>query len=202
MYIPKQYQLEDRKEILEFLKTNNFPALVSFDGGKPTATHLPVEIEEGADGVWTVYGHLARANPQWKSLAGQQVLLIFQGPHTYISPRWYGQANVPTWNYMLVHLYGTVRFLEGEAFKKLLSGLVAKHEVGTGYSLEGLPPNFVQKQMEGIVGIAIDVNTVEASYKLSQNRNPQDHANIILELQNRTDEDSHKIARRMKQNRD
>ncbi len=201
MYIPKLYLLEDRQEIFAFLCANNFPALVSFDGQRPLATHVPVEIEEAENGVWTVYGHLAKANPQWKTFNNQEVLLIFQGPHTYISPRWYKHVNVPTWNYMLVHLYGKVRFLEGDAFHTLLSKLVSKHETGTGYSLEGLPTDFVQNQMRGIVGIAVDVSTVEASFKLSQNRDQEDHAGIIQELEKRADGDSRKIARRMKQNR-
>ena len=201
MYIPKLYLLEDRQEIFTFLKTNNFPALVSFDGQRPQATHVPVEIEEAENGVWTVYGHLAKANPQWKTFKDQEVLLIFQGSHTYISPRWYNHVNVPTWNYMLVHLYGRLRLLEGEALHVLLSKLVSKHETGTGYSLEGLPSDFVQNQMRGIVGFAVDVSTVEASFKLSQNRSPEDHASVIQELEKRTDADSHNIAR-MKQIRD
>jgi transcriptional regulator len=70
-------------------------------------------MSEGVDGVLTVLGYMSRANPQWKSFGGQEVLLIFQGAHTYISPRWYDHVNVPTWNYMMVHLYGKVRLVEG-----------------------------------------------------------------------------------------
>ena len=202
MYIPKLYREEDKEKILEFLKQNNFPALVTYDGEKPIATHLPVEVIEAEDGALTVVGHMSRANPQWKSFGGEEVLLIFQGPHNYISPRWYDHVNVPTWNYMMAHLYGKVRLVEGEELYALMSRLVQKHEVQTGYSLEGLPEDFVKKEMKGIVGFAVDVTRVEASYKLSQNRNDADHENIIRELEERGDEQSAGVAQTMRAGRD
>ena len=95
----------------------------------------------------TILGHMSRANPQWRSFGEQEVLLIFQGAHTYISPRWYSHVNVPTWNYMMVHLYGKMRVVEGDELYSLLSRLVQKHEVHTSYSLEGLPQDFVRREM-------------------------------------------------------
>ena len=198
MYIPKLYREEDREKILEFLRANNFPALVTHDGEKPIATHLPVEVIEGEDGALTVLGHMSRANPQWKSFGEQEVLLIFQGAHTYISPRWYGQVNVPTWNYMIAHLYGKVRLVEGDELYSLMSRLVHKHEVQTSYTLESLPEDFVKKEIKGIIGFAVDVTRVEASYKLSQNRNDEDHENIVRELEGRGDEQSAGVAKAMK----
>ena len=199
MYIPKLYREEDREKILEFLTQNNFPALVTHDGEKPIATHLPVEVLEAEDGALTILGHMSRANPQWKSFGEQDVLLIFQGAHTYISPRWYDHVNVPTWNYMIAHLYGKVRLVEGEALYSLMSRLVQKHEVQTSYSLQGLPEDFVKKEMKGIVGFAVDVMRVDASYKLSQNRNEKDHENIIRELEGRGDEHSIGVAKAMRE---
>ncbi|MBI5944144.1 MAG: FMN-binding negative transcriptional regulator [Chloroflexi bacterium] len=197
MYIPKLYREEDREKILEFLRENNFPALVTYDGEKPIATHLPVEVLNGEDGALTILGHMSRANPQWKSFGGQEVLLIFQGAHTYISPRWYDHVNVPTWNYMMAHLYGKVRLVEGGELYSLLSRLVKKHEKATSYRLEGLPEEFVQKEMKGTVGFAVDVTRVEAGFKLSQNRNDADHENIIRELEGRGDENSTAVAKAM-----
>ena len=202
MYIPKLYREEDREKILEFLKQNNFPALVSHDGEKLIATHLPVEVVQAEDGALTILGHMSRANPQWKSFGEQEVLLIFQGTHTYISPRWYDHVNVPTWNYMMVHLYGKVRLVEGDELYSLLSQLVQKHEVRTSYSLERLPQDFVQKEMNGVVGFAVDVTRVDASYKLSQNRNNADHENIIRELEGRGDEHSVGVAKSMRATRE
>ncbi len=198
MYIPKLYREEDREKILEFLKQNNFPALVTYDGEKPTATHLPVEVLENENGSLTILGHMSRANPQWRSFGEQEVLLIFQGAHTYISPRWYDHVNVPTWNYMMVHVYGKVRLVEGEELHSLLSRLVKNHEEPTAYSLEALPQDFVQKEMNGVVGFAVDVARVDAGYKLSQNRNDEDHENIIRELKGRGDENSAAVAESMR----
>jgi len=198
MYIPKLYREEDREKVLKFLKQNNFPALVTYDGEKPTATHLPVEVLENGNGSLTILGHISRANPQWRSFGEQEVLLIFQGAHTYISPRWYDHVNVPTWNYMMVHVYGKVRLVEGEELHSLLSRLVKNHEEPTAYSLEALPQDFVQKEMNGVVGFAVDVTRIDAGYKLSQNRNDGDHENIIRELEGRGDENSAAVAKSMR----
>jgi len=198
MYIPKLYREEDREKILEFLKQNNFPAFVTYDGEKPVATHLPVEVLENENGSLTILGHMSRANPQWKSFGEQEVLLIFQGAHTYISPRWYDHVNVPTWNYLMVHVYGKIRLVEGEELYSLLSRLVKNHEEPTAYSLEALPQDFVQKEMNGVAGFAVDVTRVDAGYKLSQNRNDGDHENIIRELEGRGDENSAAVAKSMR----
>jgi transcriptional regulator len=202
LHIPKYYREEDHEKIVAFLRQNNFPALVSFDGEKPIATHLPVEVTEAKNGQVTIYGHISRANPQWKTFGTQEVLLIFQGAHTYISPRWYNHVNVPTWNYMMIHVYGQVRILqESEAFA-LLSRLVQQHETNTAYSLEGLPADFVAKEIKGIVGFAIGVTRIDAGYKLSQNRNDEDHENIIRELEKREDAESAQVASAMRKKRE
>jgi transcriptional regulator len=200
MHIPKLYREEDREKIVAFLKQNNFPALVSFDGERPVATHLPVEVVEHKDGL-TLYGHMSRANPQWKHLDGQEVLFIFQGAHTYISPLWYNHVNVPTWNYQIVHVYGKVRELQGDDLFGLLSRLVKTHEPSSTYRLEELPPDFVQKEMKGVFGFAMEVTRLDAGYKLSQNRNDEDHANIVTRLNQREDEDSKQVAEAMRQQR-
>jgi transcriptional regulator len=194
MYIPKRYREEDRENIIEFLKGNGFPVLVSHDGGKLVATHLPTEVIENADGSLAILGHMSRANPQWKSFGDQEVLLIFQGAHAYISPRWYNHVNVPTWNYINVHVYGRVRMLEGRELRDLLSRLVKKHEIGTGYSLEDLPADFVEKEMRGVAGFVLEVTRIEAGYKLSQNRDDESYASIVRELEARGDENSAGVA--------
>ena len=198
MHIPKLYREEDRELIVEFLKQNNFPALVTFDGEKPIATHLPVEITQTETGGLTIYSHMSKANPQWKSFGGQEVLLIFQGAHTYISPRWYNHVNVPTWNYMMVHVYGKVRIVEGDELYSLLGRLVRQHEADSNYRLESLPQDFVKKEMNGTVGFVVDVTRMDAGYKLSQNRNDEDHANIIRELEGRGDLNSMEVAEEMR----
>jgi transcriptional regulator len=202
MFIPRYYREEDRQKILAFLKQNNFPAIVSFDGERPIATHTPVEIVENENDKITIYAHISRANPQWKTFNEQEILLIFQGAHTYISPRWYNHVNVPTWNYMMIHVYGKVRLLPDDELFAFLSRLVHAHEVNTSYSLEGLPQEFVQKEIKGVVGFAIDVTSIDAGYKLSQNRNDEDHENIVQELDKRGDVDSAKVAGAMREKRE
>lgn len=201
MHIPKLYREEDRERIVEFLKQNNFPALVSHDGEKLVATHLPTEIAEHADGSLTVLGHMSRANPQWKSFGEQEVLLIFQGAHAYISPRWYNHVNVPTWNYMMVHVYGRVRMLEGRELYDLLDSLVKKHEDGTSYRLRALPQDFVEKEMKGVAGFALEVTRIDAGYKLSQNRDDESYGTIVEELEKRGDENSAGVAEEMRMRR-
>ena len=201
MHLPKLYREENNEKIIEFMKSNGFPAFVSHDGEKLVATHLPVEVIQNADNSVTILGHMSRANPQWKSIGEQEVLLIFQGAHTYISPRWYNHVNVPTWNYMMVHVYGKVRILEGEEVYSLLSNLVKNHESDTGYSLENLPEDFVRKEIKGVVGFAMEVTRIDAGYKLSQNRDDESYGNIVSELEKREDENSLSVAEEMKKNR-
>jgi transcriptional regulator len=201
MYIPKYYREEDRQKILAFLKQNNFPAIVSFDGEKLIATHTPVEVVGNENGDITICAHISRVNPQWKTFGSQEIMLIFQGTHTYISPRWYNHINVPTWNYIMMHVYGKVRLLQDHELFALLSRLVHAHEINTSYSLERLPPDFVQKEIKGVVGFEINVTRIDAGYKLSQNRNDEDHENIVQELDKRGDVDSVKVASAMREKR-
>ncbi|MBL8089109.1 MAG: FMN-binding negative transcriptional regulator [Anaerolineales bacterium] len=201
MHIPKYYREEDKTNIIQFLKQNNFPAIVSHDGEKIIATHTPVETIENEDGSLKIYGHISKANPQWKTFGEQEVLLIFQGAHTYISPRWYNHVNVPTWNYMMVHVYGRINMLAGDEVHALLSRLIQNHEPETGYSLETLPEDFVRKEMKGVAGFEVQVTKIDAAYKLSQNRDDESYQNIVTELEKREDADSAKVAEEMRKRR-
>jgi transcriptional regulator len=202
MYISKLYREEDRTKILEFLHQNEFATLVTYDGEKPTASHLLMEVAQEGEKLF-VNGHMSKANPLWKTFEkNPEVLVIFQGPHTYVSPTWYNHVNVPTWNYQAVHLYGKPRIMtDQEEFHAILSRLVAKHESGTPYRLESLSPNFVVDHMKGIVGFQIEVTRIEANYKLSQNRDEEDYQNIVQRLHEREDEMSHQVAGAMERQR-
>lgn len=193
MYIPKYYREEDRQRILAFLKQNNFAALVTFDGEKPIATHTPVEVVESENG-WMIYGHLSRANPQKKTFDGQEALLIFQGAHTYISARWYTEVDVPTWDYMIVHVYGRAREIQGDELYSVLSRLVERHEAATSYRLEGLPQDMVRKEIKGVFGFVMQVTRIDAGYKLSQGKTEEERGSIVSELERRGDENSKEIA--------
>jgi transcriptional regulator len=193
MFIPKYYREEDRQKLLAFLKQNNFAALVTFDGEKPIATHTPVEIVETENG-WTIYGHISRANAQKKTFGENEALLIFQGAHTYISARWYTEVDVPTWDYMIVHVYGKVREIQGDELYSILSRLVENHESNTSYRLEALPQDMVQKEIKGVFGFAMEVTRVDGGYKLSQGKTEEERTNIASELEKRGDKDSKVIA--------
>lgn len=202
MYTPKLYREEDRTRILEFLTQNEFATVVAYDGEKPVAGHLMVDVLE-KDGALFVDGHMSRANSLWKTFkTNPEVLVIFQGPHTYISASWYNHVNVPTWNYQSVHAYGKPQLVtDRDQVYTLLKRLMDRHETGTAYNMDTLPPDFVEKEMRGVMAFRIEVTRMEASYKLSQNRNDEDYWNIVSHLDERTDELSHGVADAMRRQR-
>jgi transcriptional regulator len=202
MYTPKLYREEDRSKILSFLQENEFVTLVCHDGRRPAASHLLVDVIEEGERL-LIDGHMSRANPLWKTFeSNPEVLVIFQGPHTYISPTWYNHVNVPTWNYQAVHVYGTPRLVtEYQEAYQLLKRLIDRHERSGPYKMESLPDDFVEKEIRGIMAFQIEVTRIEANYKLSQNRNDEDYWNIVAHLENRKDELSHGVAEAMKKQR-
>ncbi|HSL46056.1 MAG TPA: FMN-binding negative transcriptional regulator [Anaerolineales bacterium] len=202
MHIIKYFREENREKILEFLRQNDFATLVAYDGEKPVASHLLMEIVEDGQNLF-VNGHMSRANPLWKTFENNaEALVIFQGPHTYISATWYNHLNVPTWNYQSVHVYGRPRLItEHEQSYEILKRLVDRYESTGPYRLESLPQDFVSKEIKGIAAFQIEVTRIEASYKLSQNRNDEDYWNIVDHLEQREDDLSHEVAEAMKQNR-
>ena len=202
MYIPKLYREEDRAKILEFIRQNDFAVLVTYDGEKPMASHLLMELVEEGEKIF-INGHMSKANPHWKTFEkNPEVLIIFHGAHTYISPTWYNHVNVPTWNYQSIHVYGKPRLItdHDEAYS-ILKRLVDRYESNGHYKLETLPQDFVEKEIKGIMAFQIEVTRIEANYKLSQNRKDEDHANIITQLEERTDDLSHAVAEAMRQQR-
>src|SRR5581483_6442728 len=143
------------------------------------------------------------ANKLWRAFdSTKEVLLIFGGPNTYISPTWYSHLNVPTWNYIAVHLYGTPRLIDGgPELTDILSRLIKRYETKSDYRLESLPRDFVEKEMRGTMGFQVKVTRVEANFKLSQNRNDEDYANVVRQLEARRDEQSVAVANEMRKNR-
>ena len=202
MYIHKLYREENREKILEFLRQNEFATLVAHDGERPVASHLLMEIVEDGENLY-VNGHMSKANSLWKILEkNAEVLVIFQGPHTYISPTWYNHVNVPTWNYQSVHIYGKPRVItEHREVYGLLKRLIDRHEANSQYRLETLSQDFVEKEMRGIVAFQIQVTRIDANYKLSQNRDDENYRSIVSHLENRTDEPSGQVAEAMRKNR-
>lgn len=198
MYIPAKYRNEDLSEVRDFITHNSFAILVNQVDGKPWATHTPLELETDEKGRDILVGHIARANPQWKSFKeDEEVLCIFNGPHSYISPSWYKDEEVPTWNYIAVHVYGQLIVMTESEVLAWLHGLVGHYEKNekAPVSLENMSPSTL-RQVKGVVGFRIKINQIQAAYKLSQGRE-EDHSRIIEELGQRKDPLSREVSKAM-----
>jgi transcriptional regulator len=186
MYIPTQYRNENLSEVKEFLEQNSFGILVSQVDGKPWATHIPLELDTDKDGNDILVSHIAKANPQWTQFSEQtEVLCIFNGPHSYISSSWYKEEEVPTWNYIAVHVYGTLKIIDEAAVLDSMHKLVNKYEKNSAcpVAIENLSPK-TMRQIKGVVGFQIRITDIQAAKKLSQGRE-HDHPRIIEELNKR-----------------
>ena len=200
MYIPKLFKVTDAQDIWDFVQANAFGTMVTMRKGKPIATHLPLQLSKEED-TYYLTGHLAYGNPQWRTFeTTEEVLVMFQGPHAYISSSWYQDENVPTWNYQAVHMYGTCTLLSEEELKQDLSLLLQKYEKHRENPVlwEKLSPSLIEKELKGIVGFKIEVQDIQAANKLSQNRNAEDYQNIIAKLYEENDSDSKQLADVMK----
>ncbi|HEY3076606.1 MAG TPA: FMN-binding negative transcriptional regulator [Burkholderiales bacterium] len=171
MYSPPYNRLEDRAELLAFMRQNNFPVLVTGTGGALRASHLPSMLHEEGERL-VLDMHMARANRQWHEFKGEEVLVIFTGPHGYISPRWYEDTErVPTWNYTAVHAYGVPQLVEDKAAKHASQRrLVAAMDPEWLPKFDALPAAYVERMLGGIVNFTIPVARLETRWKLSQNR--------------------------------
>ena len=200
MYVPRRYEEKDADKIHAFLKENSFAILVSVKDGLPIGTHIPLQLEKNAAGADVLMGHISRGNEQKYTLVdGAKVLAIFPGPHAYISPRWYTQMQVPTWNYIAVHVYGTVRIVEGEELRAALGRLVHTYEqhMPRPVTIGEIPEKTVSDDLRGIVGFEISMDDVQAAYKLSQNRDEKSYHQVIEEL-DKGDETARAVAEEMK----
>ncbi|MCW3098294.1 MAG: hypothetical protein JWL77_3912 [Chthonomonadaceae bacterium] len=186
MYNPPPFRVEERDALHTLVRANSFAALITMDAnGAPYATHLPFLLDAESGEAGTLRAHMARANPQWRHFeAGREALVIFPGPHAYISPSWYEtQPAVPTWNYAAVHAYGMPRLLDAAGLKALLYATVAQYEgVGEeGWQFE-MGPEYVEQMMRGIVGFEIPIARLEGKLKMSQNRSATDRRQVIAAL--------------------
>jgi len=183
MYSPPYNQIENRAEVLAFMRANNFAVIATATDGTPQASHLPVLVEERGDGL-VIVAHMAKNNPQWEHFFDDDVLVIFHGAHAYVSPRWYDdKERVPTWNYAAVHAYGKVHaFHEPEAKRAAVAKLVAHHDPQWQPDFERLSASYMEGMLNGIVAFEIDVTRLETRWKLSQNRGRREMELIVAEL--------------------
>jgi transcriptional regulator len=189
MYAPAHFAEPDAGALLALMRAHPLATLVR-GGAELAADILPLEVERDGE-RWRVAGHVARANPLWREANGQPVLLLFQGPQAYVSPNWYpsksqhGKA-VPTWNYTMVQVHGTLRAIEDPQWlRAFVTRLTERHEGGRTipWHVSDAPPDYLDAMLKAIVGIEIEVTRVEGKFKLSQNRSAEDRTGVVLGLE-------------------
>jgi transcriptional regulator len=178
--MPKHFEVTDANALFSLMKEFSFATLVSIHEGLPFATHMPFVANQEKN---LLTSHIARANPQWTSFKdNREVLVIFQGDHSFISPTWYDKhPSVPTWNYMVVHAYGRLNIIDqAEKVKALLHELVLQYE--KTWNMLELSEKYLHGMMQGIVSFEIEITRLEGKFKLSQNRTELDRKQVIEAL--------------------
>lgn len=182
MYIPNKFKMTQLADKHQFIEEFGFGVLISA-ADELSATHLPfiLHANEGEQGV--LYAHCAKANPHWKDLEGQNVLVIFTGPHGYISPSWYTtKPAVPTWNYTAVHAYGVATLLDPQQTLTAVDQVVEKYEPQLLVERDIVTDQIKHKLLSGIVGFKIELTKLEGQLKLGQNRSKDDQTGIFKAL--------------------
>lgn len=187
MFLPKQFRETDTGILHDLIAENPFGILVGQRDGAPFASHIPFVLDPAAGPHGTLHAHVARNNPHGDLFDGETVMLaIFQGPHAYVSPRWYGPGNaVPTWNYAVVHAYGTAREVTDiDTVRARQNTLVTAFE-GNGpdaWSMAGEPEKYIEGMLRGVTAFEMPIDRLEGKFKLSQNRPPEDRENVARQL--------------------
>lgn len=210
MYTPRHFAFPDGAldALHDLIEAHNFGILVAAaddPAAPPEAVHMPFVLDRARGAHGTLIGHVARANPIWRRFApGRPVLVVFQGPHTYISPDWYATRGlVPTWNYLAVHAYGTPSLLESEdAIRAALAALGATMEAGLApkppWTMDQVAESTLRSLIGAIVAFEIGIERLEGKRKLNQNRAPRDRAAVIAALEAQDTPDATAVARHMR----
>jgi transcriptional regulator len=200
MYVPEQFRAEDVESMHRLMRARPFATLVSAGASGLAASHLPTVLKEQAPLFGAIEFHLARANPHWKELDGE-VLMIFHGAQGYITPRWYpskvahGKV-VPTWNYAVVHAYGRPHRQDGEWLRSHVAELSDQQERGAAapWAIADAPARYVETMLRGIVGFRLEITRLEGKWKMSQNREDVDRAGVVQGLRERGRTDDLEIS--------
>lgn len=187
MYEPPHFK-EERIEVLhEAIRQVRLATLVTLTPGGLEATHLPMLVDPSPAPCGRLVGHVARANTQWKTSSAEvEALAMFLGPHAYITPSWYATKRetgrvVPTWNYVTVHAYGRLRFIEdADELLGVVTRLTDRHEKSRAapWAVDDAPPDFIRAQLKGIVGVEMTITRLQGKWKMSQNRNVPDRQGV------------------------
>jgi transcriptional regulator len=202
MYVPPAFKDDDLDSIRATICSARLANLVTATADGPIATPLPLFLDETEGEFGVLYGHVAKANPQWRSAPIGEALAIFMGPEAYVTPSWYATKQetgkvVPTWNYIAVHVYGPVEFFqEPERLLNVVTRLTNKHETSRAepWAVSDAPPEFVAAQLRGIVGLRIPVTRFEGKRKMSQNRPEADRVGVVAGLAASANPDDREVA--------
>ena len=187
MYTHPKCRDASEAEIFAAMREFPFATLVTTDAeGRLVASHIPLEATHGEDGTLVLFGHVAKRNPQWRVLdPAREVLVIFNGPNAYISPRWYHKPTAPTWNYIAIQVRGRVEMLDDvELVRGIVRRQIEIHEAGAAepFTIGGVPPDELEIDLRAIVGVRITATGIEAGFKLSQPSDDAEYANLIDRL--------------------
>ena len=201
MYVPPHFAETDPAKLFDFIEANSFGLLVSRADGRPFASHLPLLLDRHAGPHGRLVGHVARAHPQWRGAAGPEVLAVFSGPHAYISPTWYeAERAVPTWNYVAVHVYGTLHLVEEhDALLDIVRDMVRFYEQAMPRPWDFDPASdYANKMLQGIVGFRVEVTRVEGKWKLGQNHPAERREKAARALGQYEDDNARAVAELMR----
>ncbi len=198
MYIPSMFARTDADDLRALIRDHGFATLVTVDGDGPVASHLPLFLVDDGSPHGLLCGHMARANRQWRHFAGGgEALAVFTGPHTYISPTWYGSdGHVPTWNYAVVHAHGAPRLVGDDRAREILERLVDQYEAGqpVPWRLADLDAEYAAGLLAAIVAFEIPIARLEGKWKVGQNRNHGDRTRAADALIAQGGEDATAVA--------
>lgn len=200
MYKLSYFTEEDTDKVIEFMKENSFAVITGFGEQYPVASHIPLSVEIKEDGKIFFYGHLMKKTDHHLAFEkNENVLVVFNGPHTYVSASWYTNPQVAsTWNYIAVHAKGKIKFTDEEGTYQAIKAITNKYEgTETPASFDKLPKEYVMKLIKAIVGFSIEVESFDNVFKLSQNHTEETRHSIAAHLQAKGDEHSTTIAKEM-----
>lgn len=201
MYTPSAFRADDPATLRRIMREARLPTLVTGGPEGIVATHLPLILEENEGEHGTLYGHVAKANSQWRADPGD-ALAIFLGPDAYVSPSWYpskqeGGKVVPTWNYEAVHAYGAAEFFDDpDRLLAVVSRLTDRHEAGRDrpWAVSDAPDAYLRAQLKGILGVRLAITRIEGKRKLSQNRALADRQGVAAGLGTSADDTDRRVA--------
>jgi len=191
MYTPSHFEQPNRENLHELIRSRPLATLVTIDSQGINANHIPLHLSTDPEPFGTLRGHVARANPIWRDLdTSIDVLAIFHGPEAYISPSWYATKQVtgkvvPTWNYTVVHAYGSLRVIDDAAWKRTQLEALTNHNEAAfpePWAIDDAPFDFTEKLLDAIVGIEMVITRLAGKWKVSQNQPPENQDSVIQGL--------------------